>query len=129
MQQGVDQGAAISAGVGGSSASVDHHAGGLVDDREIVIFIDNVKRDFFGDGVQGRTFDFAEDLDFFSAAEAEGGLWGFSVNENFFLGDELLDAGATGFREMGDEELVEALGGSVGGDGYRCRRMFHGVIG
>src|SRR5450432_565982 len=73
VQQSVDQGTAIAVGVGGAGAGVDHHAGGFVDDGEVGVFVDDVERDFFGDGAQGRAFDVAEDFDFFSAAEVEGG--------------------------------------------------------
>ncbi len=80
VQQGVDQGVAIAVGVGGAGAGVDHHTGGFVDDGEVGVFIDNVERDCFGDGAQGRAFDFAEDFDCFAAAEVEGWLGFFSVH-------------------------------------------------
>ena len=42
--EGVDQGAFVVA-----VAGVDHHAGGLVDDEQVVVFVDNVERDVLGD--------------------------------------------------------------------------------
>jgi len=52
MQQGIDQGAAIAGIVGGSRARMHHHARGLVDDGEVVVFIDDVERNFFGNSAQ-----------------------------------------------------------------------------
>ena len=80
MQQGVDQGAAIAVGVGGSGAGVHHHTGGLVDDGEVFVFVNNIEWNFFGDGAQGRAFYVAEDFDFFAAAQVEGGLGAFSID-------------------------------------------------
>jgi hypothetical protein len=59
---------------------VDHHAGGLVDDREVWIFIDNVERDFFGYGAEGRPFNVTGDFNFLASAEVERGLGEFAVN-------------------------------------------------
>ncbi len=41
VEQGVDQRAAIARVFGGARAGVDHHAGRLVDHREVVVFIDD----------------------------------------------------------------------------------------
>ena len=34
---------------------MNHHSGGLVDDGEVVVFVDDVERDIFGDGAQRGT--------------------------------------------------------------------------
>src|SRR5450432_2996409 len=117
MQERVDQGAAIAIGVGGSGAGVDHHAGGFVDYGDVVVFIDNVEWNVFGYGAEGRAFNGAEDFNLFSSAEVERRLGRFSIHQDFFLRDKLLDAGAAGFGEVRDQELVETLAGVLGGDG------------
>jgi len=98
MQQSVDQGAVVAVIISGSGAGVHHHPSGLVDDGEVGVFIDHIERNFFGDSADRWPFDLAENLDSFPAAEMERGLRGLAVNEDFFLRDELLDAGAAGFR-------------------------------
>src|ERR1700753_1788225 len=57
-EEGVDEGAAI-AGVGfavckrGCACSgVDHHAGGFVNDGEVLVFVEDVKGNVFGCGVE-----------------------------------------------------------------------------
>src|SRR5439155_3329001 len=47
MQQRVYQRAAIAGVIGRARAGVDHDARGLVDYREIVVFVDNFQRNFF----------------------------------------------------------------------------------
>ena len=40
--------------IGGPRASVHHHARGFVDDNQVTVFVNNVKRDIFGDGSKRR---------------------------------------------------------------------------
>ena len=50
MQQGVDQRSTIALIVGGAGASVHHHACRLVDDRQIIILVQDVERNLFRNG-------------------------------------------------------------------------------
>src|SRR5262252_205238 len=43
----VDERAAVARGLSGSGAGVDHHASGLIDDGQVRVFEDYVKRDVF----------------------------------------------------------------------------------
>jgi hypothetical protein len=52
MQQGVHQRSAVARIVGRSCARVHHHACRLVDDRQIVVLINDVERNLFRDGAQ-----------------------------------------------------------------------------
>ena len=47
-EEGVDEGAAVAGVVGGAGSGVDHHAGGLVDDGEVLVFVEDVEGDVFG---------------------------------------------------------------------------------
>ena len=44
----------LRASSGGSGAGVHHHARRFVDDNQIIVFVNNVKRDIFGDGSKRR---------------------------------------------------------------------------
>jgi hypothetical protein len=122
-EEGVDEGAAV-AGVylvrGGCAGSgVDHHAGGLVDDGEVLVFVENFERDVLGDGVERGGLRGAFDLDGLAAAELLFGLGGMTVDADLAGFDEELDAGAADVGECLGEVLVEAEvgGGGVGGEG------------
>ena len=56
VEQGIDQRTAIALIFGGAGAGVDHHPGRFVDDGEIVVFVEDVDRNFFGDGAQWRSY-------------------------------------------------------------------------
>src|SRR5207244_7773498 len=71
MQQRVDQRAAIAGVIGRARAGVDHHARGLVDYREIVVFVDNFQRNFFRYRAQRTGLRLAEKGDAFAAAQAQ----------------------------------------------------------
>jgi hypothetical protein len=98
---------------------VDHHAGGLVDDGEMLVFVEDVEGDIFGDGVEGSGLGSAFDLDGFSAVELLFGFGGVAVDTDLAGFDEELDAGAADVGEGLGEVLVEAEvgGGGVGGEG------------
>ena len=99
-----------------------HHAGRLIDDREVSVFINDVQRDFFGNGPQRRKLGLAENRDGFAAAKAQRSFRHSVIDQNFFCGDQLLDAGAAGFLKSRSEELVETLTGIF--DGYDdCDRI------
>jgi hypothetical protein len=115
VEQGVDERAAIALVFGGSCAGVDHHPGGLVDDGEVIVFVADVERNFFGDGAERRTCGRTEDGDVLAAAELQRCFGGCVVDQDLLFRDELLDAGAANIVYLSDEELIEALACGVGG--------------
>ena len=71
MQQSIHQGATITGIVGGSGSGVYHHSCRLVNDGEIVVFINNVKRDIFRDSFERRSLSIAQDCHRFTPAQLE----------------------------------------------------------
>ncbi len=67
-EERVDERAFVIAGAG-----VDDHAGGLVDGDDVVVFVEDVERDGFGFGADGRAR-LGGDGDVFAAAQAVGGF-------------------------------------------------------
>src|SRR5271166_538420 len=130
MQQGIDQRATIALVVGGSGSGVDHHAGRLVDNGEIVVFVEDVEGDFLGDGSERSTLSGAEDRDALAAAQLEGRLGGCVVQQYLFLGDKFLHPSAAHVEARG-EVLVEALAGVIGRNrdkNWECFRHSTGRI-
>ena len=52
MQQRVHQRAAVARVIGRAGAGMHHHAGRLVHDSDVVVFINNVERDCLWNGTQ-----------------------------------------------------------------------------
>ena len=92
MQESVDECSAIPLIVGGSGSGVHHHSCGFVDDREVVIFVDDFERNVFWHGTQGRTFSGAQYGNLLVPAKFQRGLGRVVVDQNFLFGNELLDA-------------------------------------
>jgi hypothetical protein len=120
VQQGIDQGSAVSVVVGSASSRVDHHSGRLIYHREIIIFINNVERDFFRHCAHWRSFGFADDFNLLASAELKGRPRRFPIDENLFLRDKLLDSRTAGVPELGDEEVIEAPAGMLWADNEIC---------
>ena len=122
-EEGVDEGAAValvdSIWGGVACSGVDHHACGLVDDGEVLVFVEDVEGDVFRGGVEGRGLGSAFDLDGFAAVEFLLRLGGVAVDADLTGFDEELDAGAGDVGQGLGEILVEAQigGGGVGGEG------------
>ena len=118
-EEGVDEGAAVAGVVGGAGAGVDHHAGGFVDDGEVLVFVEDVEGDVLGDGVERGRVGGAFDLDGLAAVEFLLGLGGVAVDADLAGFDEELDAGAADVGDGLREILVEAEvgGGGVGEEG------------
>src|SRR5262249_37723924 len=114
VQQRVDQRATIAFVIRGTGTSVHHHAGGLVDDGEVVVFIDNVKRNIFGGCAERRWRSGTENFNLLAAAQAQRRLGSFFVNQDHGLFDKLLHAGAADFGQAADEELIEPASRVVG---------------
>lgn len=82
MQQSIDQRSPTARIVAGPGPGVDHHACGLIDDGEFIIFIDNIESDGFGDGTYGWSLGGAENRDLFASSKLEGGFDRRVIEEN-----------------------------------------------
>jgi hypothetical protein len=98
---------------------VDHHAGRLIDDGEVLVFVEDVEGNVSGNCVEGRGLRGAFYLDGFPAMELLFGLGGVAVDPDLAGFDKELDAGAAYVGESLGEVLVEAeIGGCwIGGEG------------
>jgi hypothetical protein len=90
-------------------ASVDHHSGWLIDDGEIVVFINDVERNVFGRRFYWRPLGRADDLDYVSRPHLPGCPFRAAIDKNFLFFDQLLDPGATDIRDLRNDELVQSL--------------------
>jgi hypothetical protein len=118
-EERVDEGASVAGVVCGAGSGVDHHAGGFVDDGEVLVFVEDVEGDVFGDSVERGGLGSAFDLDGLAAVELLFGLGGVAVDADLACLDEELDAGPADVGECLGEVLVEAEvgGGGVGDEG------------
>jgi hypothetical protein len=134
-EERVDEGALVALvyaiGWARAGTGVDHHAGGFVDDGEVFVFVKDVERDVFGDGVKGCGLRGAFDFDGLAAAEFLFGLGRVAVDADLTGFDEELDAGSADVGEGVGEILVEAEvgGGGVGDERTdACLRVFFEVF-
>ncbi len=88
---------------------VDHQPGGLVDDGEVLVLVDDGERDGGGAERAGRLVLGEPDGDQLAAGEDPGGAGGLAVDGHRLVGDEPGGLGA-GEAELVGEEAVEALG-------------------
>src|SRR5271157_1486216 len=86
-----------------------HHSGGLVDDGQIVVFVEDIEGNLFGDGAQGRPRGRTEYGDALSTTKFQGCLGRHAVQQNFFCTDELLHPRPAHILKLRREELVQAL--------------------
>src|SRR5579859_4743729 len=100
MNEGIDQRPAISVVVRCAGAGVHHHARRFVDDREVVVLVNDVERDIFSHGFERGAFSGAEDRNGFVAAKFKRGLARHSIDQHLLLGDQFLDTRATDIRKM-----------------------------
>jgi len=120
VQQGIDQGSAVSIIVRSSGSRVDHHSRRLIYHCQVVIFVNYVEGNFFRDGTQRRPFDFADNFNVLASTEKERCLCGFPIDENLFLRYKLLDSRTAGIGESRDQEVVEPPAGVLGNDDEIC---------
>ena len=76
VQQGVYESAPIASVIRRAGTCMNHHSRGLVDDGKVVIFINDIERDFLGNRAQGRKLNRADDSDPLAAAKAKRGFGG-----------------------------------------------------
>ena len=96
-EQRVDEGAAVV--VERAGAGVHHHARSLVDDREVVVLVDDVEREVFGFGAKGGGLGIAFDVDLLAAAKLVARLGDGAVDGDLAVVDEQLHAAAADVRE------------------------------
>ena len=114
--------------VGSAGAGVNHHAGGLVDDGEVVVLVEDVERNVLGSGVKGCGVGLALDLDLLAAVELELGGGDGSVDADLAGVDEQLHAGAADVRQGLGEVGVQAQAGGGGVRGEGADVVFEGGI-
>src|SRR5260370_10762447 len=100
-----------------------HHAGGFVDDGQVVVLVDDVERDLLGNGPQRRPPRLAEYADALPSPQLQRSLREYVVHQNFFFGDEMLHP-RPAYVQMRHQELIEALAGGVIRDRNQDRERF-----
>lgn len=115
MKQGINQGSAIAGIVGGTGASMDHHSSGFVDDGQVVVFIENLKRNIFGDSPQWWPGGRADYGDLLATAKLQGCPRRLVVHQNLLFGDKLLHARAA-YIELSRQKLIQPFAGVLSRD-------------
>ena len=94
---------------------MDHHSCRLVDDGEVLVFMEDVEGDILGYGVEGRRVGGTFNFDRFAAVELLLGFGRVAIDTDLAGFDEHLDTGAADVREGLGEVLVEAeiTGGGI----------------
>src|SRR5579871_1060649 len=128
VEKGVDEGAVVAGIVGGAGAGVDHHASGLVDDGEVLVFVEDLEGDVLGKGVEGRRVWGAFNLDLLAAVKFLFGLGGSAGDADLAVLDEELDTGAADVGDGLGEVLVEAQACGFGGGGEGMDVVFGVVV-
>jgi hypothetical protein len=103
-----------------SSAGVDDHARRLVDGDYVIVFVDDLERDGFGFGTDGRAR-LGCDGDAFSATKTVRRFRRFPIEQDVCRVDELLYAGAGEVGAVRGDNAIQALI-SVFGRGYEVVR-------
>jgi hypothetical protein len=94
---------------------VRDHSGGFVDDDDLAVFVDDVERNVFGNGVNDwRGGTLADDL--LARPDAVAGFDGFTVDRNVAPADRPLNRRPARFAEPGRQEEIEALIFGFGGN-------------
>src|ERR1051326_6954010 len=108
MEQRVDQSPAIALVLRSPGSSVYHHSRRVIDRRGVVIFIDDVERNLFGNSPQGRPLRLSNHADALATPQLQRGLGRHIVHQYFSLGDQLLDSRPAHIEHAG-QILIEAL--------------------
>src|SRR5882757_11113188 len=111
MEKRIDQRAAVADIVCGAGARMHHHAGGFVDDGEIVVFIHDVERNLLRKGAQWRSLRRAADRNLFPAFQPQRRACSTSSNQHLALCDQLLNTRTTNIRQFRYQILVQPLPG------------------
>ena len=122
MQQRIHQSSSIARILCRSRARVHHHSGWLVDHGEIVVLINNVERNFFGDGLQWSPPGLAQHADTLPAPQLQRSLGWSIVHQHFAFSDHLLYPRSADRVKARGEELVQAFAGIVRRNRDQTRR-------
>src|SRR6266542_2917590 len=105
MEQGVDQGVFLVAG-----GRMHDDAGRLVEDQQVVVFVENVERDVFGLGIRRAGFG-PVDGNRFARPRLMGGFDGSPVDLDVSLVNQPLNGAPRDGGEAGGKEFVEPFAG------------------
>jgi len=86
---------------------MDAHAGGFVDDEQVIVFVEDIERNGFGFRAKRRALA-CLDKDPLITSQFVRRLGGRAIHQNQTVLKKLLDSGAGEFREMRDNPLIEA---------------------
>ena len=118
VEDGVDEGA-----VPMTNGGMDDEAGGFVEAEEGGVLIQNIERDIFGAGLDGRGLGcggMGEDA--IAGVDGIGGAGGLLIDGDETGGESFLPAGAADLRVLHGEPTVETRGGSLG---HHVQRVLH----
>jgi len=94
-------------------SGVDGHAGRLVNDDEVVVFVEDLERDGFGFRFE-RSARLRLDSDTVASFDLLTGLGRLVVDQDEAGINEFLDAGAREFGGMSGDETIKAGAGIIG---------------
>jgi len=87
---------------------VRDHSGGFVDDNDFAVFVNDVERNVFGNGVNDRRGgNLANNL--FARSDAVAGFDRFTVDRDVAAADRALNRRSARFAEPGRQEEIKAL--------------------
>ncbi len=109
VQQGIDQRAAIACVFCRAGARVHHHPCRLVDHGEVVVFVNDVQGNIFGDRVQRLRAGCSEDRDVLRPAQLQRRLGGLAIHLHAALLEHHLHARPAHPVQLRDQVLVQPL--------------------
>ncbi len=115
-EQRVDESVAVACIFSFAGAGVHHHAGGLVDDGEVLVFEDDFERDVLRSGSERRGMRFAGDENLLATAEFERGFRLRAVDGDIALIEQQLHARSTDALKLCGDEVIETLTRGFGWD-------------
>ena len=110
--------------VGRARPRMHHHSRGLVDNRQIVVFIEDVQRNLLCHGAQSRPLRRAENGDALAPPQLERSLRGSIIHRNLVFRDQLLRP-SPAHVELCRKQLIQTFAGVVRRDGnknWNCLR-------
>jgi hypothetical protein len=87
---------------------VDHHSGGLVDDGQVLILMQDVEENVFWEGVERRRVGRPFDLNLLPSQQLQLRLWRLAVDAYLTVFDQKLYTGTTNIRDSLRKILIEA---------------------
>ena len=128
MQQRIRQRSAISLGFRCSRAGVHHHSRRIIDHSQVIVLENSYERNFLGNRAQWSKLRGPQNGNTFGSIKGTGNLGGRVIYEDFFLRNQLLNASAAGFLNMGGEKLIQAFAIAFEWDGNQEIGNCSGII-